>query len=368
MNTTALCLIFCAAFHLPLAAASSADHLAAGERLRNERKPKEALVEFRSAIDADRFNVMVSAPALVGWVACSQMLHGDQASEAEYAAQAPRYLSKPPALNGKSVLALDAAAEDLLWKSWDDKPLITFSVKDCSRESAIEKGKRKQSLRLSLEMKCPPAMTLQYSDSFEPMTLSMAPGSSRLTAMDTEGKAYPTSQFYFHSFGGHESIWATFDGLGGSVTTLASVEGSISLKQPKSWQTKEVPLRQGETFACDKKIFVLDNVTRSASACSVSFAMSGAEADNGVGAGHGAASAAASSGSGGADGGRSNVWLQDDAGNTYFPNGSSTSSTNGRKECQLSFANAAATKLVCRNIIEMSTREVPIELTDVKLP
>ena len=113
-----------------------------GQEKQRQRDPQAAIAAYQEVIEKYRDEIEFSAPALVNLVACFQLLKGDASAGEDYARLSAKYLSKPPPLDGASVLGLEQAKDDILWKAWfaPVPPKVGMNVSECDGTRRIKPG------------------------------------------------------------------------------------------------------------------------------------------------------------------------------------------------------------------------------------
>ncbi len=334
-------------------------------------QPKQAIDLYRREIDADRFDLEHAAPALVELVACYQLLKDEPGVAAEYRADATKFLSHPPRLDGSGKLALDDAREDLLWQPWTaasgvESAVLTFAVDSANRRSAVGGGGVTGSqLQIVLQATMPPGMPILMAVA----SFDQDCGNANATLAD--GSAHAATQVTVMHANGAISAFLTFTDIPATVSKLKRLAGEIAITQRKAWEDRRVPLRDGErigTAPTDWQIIAVNSQGELTVRLSRARSMSAEDLDH-------RQSTTAVTTAGGAAGFNSETqdgavfWLVDDGGRRHDAQSSGMSGDNQNQSLTLNFGAVAGTStLVNRVVTATSTRKMRFALDGVDVP
>lgn len=330
------------------------------------------------------------------------MLKGDPAAEAQYADLSAKYLSKPLAMDGKTLPTMDEASEDLLWKSWQQgrECRFGFLIGSVRRELKLESqdGPTVSTLQIQLAVEdSSAAIDPKMEAAIKTMELAMlmadpaaaarmkmeirmirSHGQATKLASANEGGMLAKGDKAVARIGdkrydGSATFWSgtvrvQFDGLPEAARGIDELTATLRLTQPLQIKEILVPLRKGATWISGGENSVIVEVTtaggRTKVKCS-SVPSPGKEAQGG----HGTSSS--SMGEGGDDDKNSDapICLVAPDGRVFAPRGSSVNSINGNKTMEFTFIAAEkADRLRIRQTASLSIREVPLRIADIKLP
>jgi hypothetical protein len=334
-------------------------------------QPRQAIELYRRAIDADRFDLERAAPALVELVACYRMLKDEPGIAGEYRADATKYLSHPPRLDGSGGLALDDAREDLLWKPWtaasgQESAVMTFAVDSANRRSAVGAGGVTGSqLQIVLMATPSPGMPIQMA-----MT-SFDQDCGNAAATLADGSAHAATQVTVMNANGAIDAFLTFTDIPATVSKLKRLAGEIAITQRKAWEDRRVPLREGErigTKPTDWQIVAVNSQAQLTVRLARARVTTAEELSHQLST---AAVATAGSSAGGNSGAQDGAvfWLVDEGGRRYDAQASGMSSDNRNESITLNFgAVAKPSTLVNRVVTATSTRKMRFSLDGVDVP
>jgi hypothetical protein len=273
---------------------------AQGQEKQRRRDPRTAIIAYEEIIEKHRDEIEYSAPALVNLVACFQLLKGDASAEARYASLASKYLSKPPPLDGASVLDLEQAKDDMLWKVWSDPvPLMVGSSVlkalpdfaggsghlgssssagdlDVSWENGIVtevsgichtqhvvSGRLLMMLADIRKMK-PSGNTCTFKPFLRVSEDSMmqSPKFAELVDMsltDHEGREYKTK--VKPDFGGGIAFDAEAENVPRALARFATIRGHVKLSKARAYETAELRLTPGATATLGTHLYKLTSVS-----------------------------------------------------------------------------------------------------------
>lgn len=388
-----------------LAAADVPAKTSAAQELMRQRKPKEAIPQLIKIIEEKRDKLEESADALIQLVQCFQLLKGDAAAEKQYAELSAKYLSKPPALDGKSLPTVDQASEDLLWKAWT-------AGQDCRYSFATGRVQRE----LTLETQDGPA-TSEVTVTLNTVDATPSPANDREIAemekhqrgLDAAGKARlrmeierqrargaaskltgadgddpfgrgwdATAKIGGRNFQGTASfsfggLRIVFKGLPEDAQLIDELTATLRLAQPRQMEDTLVPLRKGATWTAGDEVGTVTDVVVRGKATTVKLSTKSQGKRRGGGASASSSSTSIVGGGMAADPGETEsdapICLVTPEGRLFTPNGMSSSSINGNATMEMTFHGAdKADKLRLRRTAAMSVREVPLKVTGIKLP
>lgn len=389
-----------------LAAADVPAKTSAAQELMRQRKPKEAIPQLIKIIEEKRDKLEESADALIQLVQCFQLLKGDAAAEKQYAELSAKYLSKPPALDGKSLPTVDQASEDLLWKAWTagQDCRYSFATGQVQRELTLETQDGPATSEVTISLNTVDATPAPANDreiaemekhlrGADPATAARMRmeierqrshgAANKLTGADGDdafGRGWAaTARIGERSYQGTASfsfggVRVVFKGLPEQAQRIDELTATLQLAQPRQMEDTLVPLRKGATWTAGDQTGTVTDVVVRGKATTVKLSMKTV----GKGRGGGASAAGSSTsvfGGGGmsADPGEAEsdapICLVTPEGRLFTPRGMSSSSINGNATMELTFHGAdKADKLRLRRAAAMSMREVPLKVMGIKLP
>lgn len=211
--------------------------------------PRTATLKLIEIIRTRREDLAESSVALVELVRCYQLMREQSGIAQEYAEVMPKYLSKPPPLDGTSLPTLAEAGDDLLWRSW-------------TAQSANRYVLRLRSAKREKDLDAEGTLTRKVQLRFDFIDQDAAPDASdsrhgffgndiRAPQADERGSpciATAGTATFHGTFGLNGSTaWASFDDIPDTVGEL-DLAIDLRLSRPSIVNIIEVPLRDGETW------------------------------------------------------------------------------------------------------------------------
>jgi hypothetical protein len=361
--------------------------LADARLLEGSGKRREAIEAYAKVIDADRFDLPLSAPALVALVRCCQALKDDQAVQGRWKELAKRYLDSPPPLDGTTQLALADAQEALLWKPWGAGDSLKLTVNQVDthrtrREHTVTagttiqlaaQGDRHQKLRFERadpaaapRIAAPPATAASAggdgtpdAEAAKPVAddapQEQAPGA---VGIDGEGKEYAAKSVQAWGGAGSVSVSVEFDELPARLTSFTTVKLALVATQDQEWEFKAVDLKEGEAWETASATYRVTSVTGGDGQWTIGLI----ETRNQAG---GAVTSMSTVGYGGDNG-----FTAEDERGISLPSTGMNSSGDGRKTTyQLRYASATKPVTLKQRIVtKTSTRTLHLSVDDIELP
>jgi hypothetical protein len=247
--------------------------LAEAAELLRKHLPKEAIPILVQVIEQRRDDHEQSVDALIRLVECFQLLKGDAAAERDYAMLAGKYLSRPPALDGKSLPSVEEVTEDLLWKSWapgeESRIKITLSFAGWS-ESRDARGARRKTLHVTCKvMGGGPLLDGSALANGDPAKVDAV--TARIDAGEHQGKVLVSP-------GAREAlIGIDFPDLVAPMTALPEISGIIHLCQPLRIKPVDVPLRRDAGWEMEPGKGMITKLSTTPEGVVVSCRLSGSE-------------------------------------------------------------------------------------------
>ncbi len=188
-----------------------------------------AIGAFAQIVCQDRYDLPRSAPALVRLVECYQQLRGQPAQRAAYATLAGSMLTDPPPLDGCSVLSLDAAREDLLWRSWIEEDRVAGRLFRFQR-SAVERLSVDNADQLVIMLSAPLEAGQTILGTLSPADPDPfgQPILGTVVAIGDDGRDY-TGVVGGAQSGRTLNLHLYFTGVPGTVRCLGPVTGSVRM-------------------------------------------------------------------------------------------------------------------------------------------
>jgi hypothetical protein len=328
------------------------------------RRPKQAMDLFRKVIEADRYDMAHAAPALVGLVACAQLLKDDSSQARRATELMKRFLSDPLPLDGAQVLDLGTAEQDLLWKEWPPppgkpaKPPFAFTLDKAERQRQLQHGVLSVTIEVNISVATPAGMH------FVPIDMGAREAQAcSASATLPDGTVLRPTQSSANNFAGLYNIYLTFSGAPAEVKSLAKVSGTLMVSQEQEWELKRIPLHEGETWETLDAKCQLNKVSNDGGTWRISVI------ENKKGPVGGGSTSTSSSSVGGGGGLDSPRWLSDGHGARMLPRAVSLQGTGSTSTITMTFAAAgAASEFVQRCVTKVSTRPIRFSLEDVELP
>ncbi len=329
------------------------------------RRPKPAMDLFRKVIEADRYDMAHAAPALVGLVACAQLLKDDSSQARRATELMKRFLSDPMPLDGAKALDLDTAEQDLLWKEWPPppgkpaKPPFAFTLNKAERQRQLQHGVLTVTIELNISVATPPGMHCV------PLDLGARDAACSVSATLPDGTVLKPAQVSATSMSSLYSIYLSISGAPAGVKSLARVSGTLMVSQEQEWELKRIPLHEGETWETLDAKCQLNTASNNGGTWTFSV-VENKKAPGGRGSTSMSSSSSSVGGGGGLDSPR---WLSDGHGARMLPRAVSSQGTGDTSTITMTFAAAGtASEFVQRSVTKVSTRPIRFSLEDVELP
>lgn len=220
------------------ATAQGVTALAEAQRLQAARDPRAAIPLYTQVIERDPADIIVSAPALSGLIACHQMLVGDAQQAEAYRTTVGRWLEQVPPLDGKTVPAPKALREELLWApvrkmTWRVDQISSGTTTDTNENTTVTRTYKHVTLTADV--------SASRLSSRAPTASEQADATMRILA---GGRWIEAPRAYVHTWKGDLSFIVEWEDVPG-VKRLDCIKGFVRLRQPLEVQDKEFPLVKG---------------------------------------------------------------------------------------------------------------------------